>query len=236
MAKCPEAFASKFEQALNIAKNDSYRATTHNKGIYNGIDAVVIATGNDFRAIEACGHTYASRNGQYGSLSDANVDNGWFRFSLKVPLAVGTVGGLTRVHPLAKRSLELLDNPTAEELMEIIASVGLAQNFVGSNNINLLEPNGQFGTRLHGGDDSASERYIFTQLNSLTRSIFPDADDSVLNYLNDDGTIVEPEYYVPIIPFALMNGISGIGTGFSCNIASYNPLTIVDYLNKKLKG
>lgn len=116
------------------------------------------------------------------------------------------------------------------------AIVNMAQNFVGSNNINLLEPNGQFGTRLHGGDDSASERYIFTQLNTLTRSIFPDTDDSVLNYLNDDGTIVEPEYYVPIIPFALMNGISGIGTGFSCNIASYNPLTIVDYLNKKLKG
>jgi DNA topoisomerase-2 len=116
------------------------------------------------------------------------------------------------------------------------AIVNMAQNFVGSNNINLLEPNGQFGTRLHGGDDSASERYIFTQLNTLTRSIFPDADDSVLNYLNDDGTIVEPDYYVPIIPFALVNGISGIGTGFSCNIASYNPLTIVDYLNKKLKG
>ncbi len=126
---CAEAFARKFEQALNIARNDSFRATTHNKGIYNGIDAVIIATGNDFRAIEACGHTYAARDGQYRSLSEAKVDNGWFRFSLKVPLAVGTVGGLTKVHPLAKRSLELLDNPTAEELMEIIASVGLAQNF-----------------------------------------------------------------------------------------------------------
>jgi DNA topoisomerase-2 len=116
------------------------------------------------------------------------------------------------------------------------AIVNMAQNFVGSNNINLLEPNGQFGTRLHGGDDSASERYIFTQLNTLTRSIFPDADDSVLQYLNDDGTMVEPEYYVPIIPFALINGISGIGTGFSCNIASYNPLTIVEYLTKKLNN
>ena len=116
------------------------------------------------------------------------------------------------------------------------AIVNMAQNFVGSNNINLLEPNGQFGTRLHGGDDSASERYIFTQLNTLTRSIFPEADDSVLHYLNDDGTVVEPEYYVPIIPFALINGISGIGTGFSCNIASYNPLTIVEYLTKKLNN
>ena len=116
------------------------------------------------------------------------------------------------------------------------AIVNMAQNFVGSNNINLLEPNGQFGTRLHGGDDSASERYIFTLLNPLTRSIFPEADDPVLHYLNDDGTIVEPEYYVPIIPFALMNGISGIGTGFSCSIPSYQPTEIINYLQNKLKG
>ena len=114
------------------------------------------------------------------------------------------------------------------------AIVNMAQNYVGSNNVNLLEPNGQFGTRLHGGDDSASERYIFTQLNTLTRSIFPEADDAVLSYLNDDGTVVEPEYYVPIIPFALMNGISGIGTGFSCSIPSYNPLTVIDYLQNRL--
>jgi DNA topoisomerase-2 len=114
------------------------------------------------------------------------------------------------------------------------AIVNMAQNFVGSNNINLLEPNGQFGTRLQGGDDSASERYIFTLLNPLTRSIFPEADDAILTYLNDDGTIVEPEFYVPIIPFALMNGISGIGTGFSCNIPSFNPLQIVNHLRNKL--
>ena len=114
------------------------------------------------------------------------------------------------------------------------AIVNMAQNFVGSNNINLLEPNGQFGTRLHGGDDSASERYIFTMLNSLTRSLFPDSDDSVLNYQNDDGTIVEPDYYVPIIPFALINGISGIGTGFSCSIAPYDPIKIIEYLKLKL--
>jgi DNA topoisomerase-2 len=114
------------------------------------------------------------------------------------------------------------------------AIVNMAQNFVGSNNINLLEPNGQFGTRLQGGDDSASERYIFTMLNSLTRYIFPEADDAVLSYLNDDGTIVEPEYYVPIIPFALINGISGIGTGFSCSIEPYNPKHIIEYLKNKL--
>ena len=116
------------------------------------------------------------------------------------------------------------------------AIVNMAQNFVGSNNINLLTPNGQFGSRLAGGDDSASERYIFTQLNSLTRFIFPEADDSVLNYLNDDGTIVEPEYYVPIIPHVLINGISGIGTGFSCSIPSYNPSQIILYLKNKLYG
>ena len=110
------------------------------------------------------------------------------------------------------------------------AIVNMAQTYVGSNNINLLEPNGQFGTRMHGGDDKASERYIYTQLNPLTRAIFPEADDTVLTYLNDDGTLVEPEYYVPIIPFALVNGISGIGTGFSCTIPSYNPKQIVAYL------
>ena len=116
------------------------------------------------------------------------------------------------------------------------AIVNMAQNFVGSNNINLLEPNGQFGTRLQGGDDSASERYIFTMLNTLTRHIFPEADDAVLSYLNDDGTIVEPEYYVPIIPFALVNGISGIGTGFSCSIQPYDPKQLIAYLRNKLSG
>ena len=116
------------------------------------------------------------------------------------------------------------------------AIVNMAQNYVGSNNINLLLPNGQFGTRLHGGDDSASERYIFTLLNPMTRALFPDADDHVLNYLDDDGTMVEPEFYVPIIPFALVNGISGIGTGFSCNIPAFSPNQIIDYLELKLKG
>ena len=114
------------------------------------------------------------------------------------------------------------------------AIVNMAQNYVGSNNINLLMPNGQFGTRLQGGDDSASERYIFTQLNPLTRYIFPELDDHVLNYLNDDGTVVEPDHYVPIIPFALVNGISGIGTGFSCNIPAFNPIDLIHYLRMKI--
>jgi DNA topoisomerase-2 len=114
------------------------------------------------------------------------------------------------------------------------AIVNMAQNYVGSNNINLLDPNGQFGTRSYGGKDSASERYIFTQLNRLTRFIFPEADDAVLTYLSDDGKPVEPEYYVPIIPFALVNGISGIGTGFSCDVPAYSVEQIVRYLRTKL--
>jgi DNA topoisomerase-2 len=114
------------------------------------------------------------------------------------------------------------------------AIVGMAQDFVGSNNINLLLPNGQFGTRLQGGKDSASERYIFTQLNKITRSIFPASDDHILNYLNDDGLPVEPVFYAPIIPMVLINGSKGIGTGFSTDIMCYNPIEIIQYLKNKL--
>ena len=114
------------------------------------------------------------------------------------------------------------------------AIVGMAQNFVGSNNINLFEPNGQFGTRLQGGKDSASERYIFTQLNKITRFIFRAEDDAVLTYLDDDGQSVEPIFYVPIIPMVLVNGVKGIGTGFSTDIMCYNPQQIIDYLKYKL--
>lgn len=124
-----DTLARRFQRAVRIAQIDPYRATTHNKGIYNGIDAVVLATGNDFRAIEACGHTYAGRDGQYRSLSSCTLENGLLRFELDVALAMGTVGGLTALHPLAKLSLELLGNPSAEELMCITAAVGLAQNF-----------------------------------------------------------------------------------------------------------
>ena len=116
------------------------------------------------------------------------------------------------------------------------AVVGMAQNYVGSNNINLLEPHGQFGSRLQGGDDSASERYIFTQLNPLTRCLFPEKDDPILHYLNEDGTSIEPEYYVPILPLVLVNGISGIGTGFSSSIPSFHPMKLVEYLRNKLMG
>jgi len=110
------------------------------------------------------------------------------------------------------------------------AIVGLAQNYVGTNNINLFMPNGQFGTRLQGGKDSASERYIFTQLNPITRVIYRQEDDAILKYLDDDGTPVEPIHYCPIIPMILVNGSKGIGTGFSTDIMQYNPLHIIDYL------
>ena len=124
-----EQLAEKFRTAVKIAHIDPYRATTHNKGIFNGIDAVILATGNDFRATEAAGHTYAAKDGQYRSLSYCEINDGIFRFWLDVPLAIGTVGGLTSLHPLAKKTLDILGNPSAEKLMRIIASVGLAQNF-----------------------------------------------------------------------------------------------------------
>lgn len=127
--RTPQEFAEKFALAVKVAQVDTYRATTHNKGIYNGIDAIVLATGNDFRAIEACGHTYASRNGKYSSLSEIDLSNGKFNYSITVPMAMGVVGGLTALHPLAKRSIEMLDNPSAAELMMIAAAVGMANNF-----------------------------------------------------------------------------------------------------------
>ena len=124
-----DLFVEKFEQAVHIAQIEPYRATTHNKGIYNGIDAVVIATGNDFRAVEASGHTYAARDGQYRSLTQVEVKDGIFKFWIEVPMALGTVGGLTKLHPMVKFAYNLLGNPNATELMEITATVGLAQNF-----------------------------------------------------------------------------------------------------------
>ncbi|GGE99698.1 hydroxymethylglutaryl-CoA reductase, degradative [Flavobacterium limi] len=125
----PHDFAQRFVQAVQIAEAEPFRAVTHNKGIMNGVDAVVLATGNDFRAVEAGVHAYASRNGQYSSLSHAKIENGIFTFWLEIPLALGTVGGLTSLHPLVKLCLEILQKPSAKELMEIVAVAGLAQNF-----------------------------------------------------------------------------------------------------------
>ena len=125
----PELYARKFVQAVEIAKAEPYRAVTHNKGIMNGIDAVVLATGNDFRAVAAGAHAYAAKDGKYSSLTDAKIEDGRFRFWIEIPLSLGTVGGLTKLHPLAKLSMEILQNPNAEELMQIVAVAGLAQNF-----------------------------------------------------------------------------------------------------------
>jgi len=125
----PTEFAEKFVRAVQIATIEPYRAVTHNKGIMNGVDAVVLATGNDFRAVEAGAHAYASRNGKYSSLSHAKIEKGIFSFWLEIPLALGTVGGLTSLHPLVKLNLEILEKPSAQQLMQIVAAVGLAQNF-----------------------------------------------------------------------------------------------------------
>ena len=125
----PVAFAERFVQAVQIAEVEPFRAVTHNKGIMNGIDAVVLATGNDFRAVEAGIHAYAARNGQYASLTQATIENGIFNFWIEIPLALGTVGGLTSLHPLVAFCLEMLEKPDAKELMQIVAVAGLAQNF-----------------------------------------------------------------------------------------------------------
>lgn len=124
-----EEFARKFKRAIDIANVEPYRATTHNKGIMNGIDAVIIATGNDFRAVEAACHTHASSTGQYKSLTHCSIENGVFKFWIEIPLSLGVVGGLTKLHPVVVKALEMLNKPNAEELMGIVAVSGLAQNF-----------------------------------------------------------------------------------------------------------
>jgi hydroxymethylglutaryl-CoA reductase len=125
----PQQFAEKFVRAVRIAELEPFRAVTHNKGIMNGVDAVVLATGNDFRAVEAGVHAYAAKSGQYSSLSHAKIENGIFTFWMEIPLALGTVGGLTSLHPMVKLALEILEKPSAAELMEVVAVAGLAQNF-----------------------------------------------------------------------------------------------------------
>ncbi|MBT8180701.1 MAG: hydroxymethylglutaryl-CoA reductase, degradative, partial [Eudoraea sp.] len=125
----PKEFAEKMVRAVKIANVEPYRAVTHNKGIMNGIDAVVLATGNDFRAVEAGIHAYAAKDGSYKSLTHASLEDGIFKFWIEVPLALGTVGGLTRLHPLVNLALEVLQKPSARELMQIVAVAGLAQNF-----------------------------------------------------------------------------------------------------------
>ena len=122
-------FAKKFKTAVEIAEKDIARAVTHNKGIMNGVDSVVIATGNDFRAVEACAHAYASKDGKYKSLTHVEISKNKFKYWIELPISIGTVGGLTNLHPLVNWSLKLLGSPSAKDLMKIIAVSGLAQNF-----------------------------------------------------------------------------------------------------------
>jgi hydroxymethylglutaryl-CoA reductase len=125
----PVQFARKFAKAVQIAHEYIPRAVTHNKGIFNGIDAVLLATGNDFRAVEACGHAYAAKGGIYKALTDIELRGNRFMYKLRIPLSIGTVGGATSVHPMARLALQIMNNPTAGELMQVVASVGLASNF-----------------------------------------------------------------------------------------------------------
>lgn len=125
----PEVFAKRFKQAVNIAEFDVFRAVTHNKGIFNGIDAVLLATGNDFRATEAGGHSFAASKGTYKSLTSIDVSDNIFKYTLQVPLALGTVGGLTTLHPMVRLAFKIMNKPSADVLMQIAASVGLANNF-----------------------------------------------------------------------------------------------------------
>lgn len=124
-----EDFCRKFVQAIAVANAEPHRAVTHNKGVMNGVDAVILATGNDFRAVEAGIHAYACRSGRYRSLTYATLENETFTFGIEIPLAIGTIGGLTNLHPMVKTALQILENPSAGKLMQIVAAVGLAQNF-----------------------------------------------------------------------------------------------------------
>jgi hydroxymethylglutaryl-CoA reductase len=167
-----EEFAHRFYTGVRIAEIDPYRATTHNKGIFNGIDAVVLASGNDFRAVEACGHAFASRSGQYSPLSKVILKENKLKFILEIPLALGVVGGLTNLHPLVKLSLQLLGNPSAKELMGIAAAVGLANNFSAVKSLVTV-----------GIQKGHMKMHLFNIMNQLG---VPDSDKgAIVNYFKD---------------------------------------------------
>jgi len=156
-------FAEKIVRTIAIANSEIRRAVTHNKGIMNGIDAVVIATGNDFRSIEAGVHAFASKSGKYKSLTNASIENGIFTYSIEIPMALGTVGGMTGLHPLAKLGLSILQNPSAKELMQIIAVAGLAQNFAALRALTT--------TGIQKGHMKMHLKNILTQLNATASEI-----------------------------------------------------------------
>lgn len=186
----PEEFASKFQRAVRIAEVEPYRATTHNKGIMNGIDAVVIATGNDFRAIEAASHTYAAKNGQYSSLTHCTVENGIFTFWIEIPLALGTVGGLTKLHPMVKLAHEMLGHPNSETLMSIVAASGLAQNFAALRAL--------VTTGIQKGH---MKMHLFNILNQLEAT--PEERDEIVKYFTDK----VPHHNLVVAKFCEMRGI-----------------------------
>ncbi len=165
-------FVRRFALAVQIANIDVHRATTHNKGIMNGVDALVLATGNDFRAIEAAAHAWAARSGSYKSLSKVELNDSTFSFILQMPMALGTVGGLTGIHPLAKLSLEMLGNPSAEELMMLAASAGLANNFAAVKSLTT--------TGIQAGHMKMHLSNILLQLNAN-----PEESEKVNSHFND---------------------------------------------------
>lgn len=189
----PEDFASRFLRAVRIAEIEPYRAVTHNKGIMNGIDSVVIATGNDFRAIEACAHAFAARNGNYTSLTHAEVNNGVFRFWIDIPLSLGTVGGITTLHPMVKFSHELLGKPGANELMQIIAVAGLAQNFSAIRSL--------VTTGIQKGH---MKMHLLNILNQL------EANEQEKNYIIDYFKDKVPSYHATIEIFCKLRGVKSL--------------------------
>lgn len=189
----PAEFAERFLRAVKIAEIEPYRAVTHNKGIMNGIDSVVIATGNDFRAIEACAHAYAGRSGKYSSLTHAEVKDGMFRFWIEIPLSLGTVGGITTLHPLVKFSHQLLGKPGAAELMEIIAAAGLAQNFSAIRSL--------VTTGIQKGH---MKMHLLNILNQL------EANDEEKAYIVDYFKDKVPSYHAAIQIFCTLRGVNSL--------------------------
>lgn len=186
----PQEFASKFKRAVRIAEVEPYRATTHNKGIMNGIDAVVLATGNDFRAIEAACHTYASKDGQYTSLTHCEVTDTDFKFWIEIPLALGTVGGLTKLHPMVKLAHEMLGTPNSETLMGIVAASGLAQNF------------GALRALVTTGiQQGHMKMHLFNILNQLEAT--PEERDEMVKYFTDK----VPHHNLVVAKFCEMRGV-----------------------------
>ena len=158
--------------------------------------------------------------------SQRKIMFGCFRRKLTAEVKVAQLTGYISEHAMYHHG----------EMSLAATIVNMAQKFVGSNNVNLLYPSGQFGTRLMGGSDSASSRYIFTKLSPVTRTVFDPRDDAILTYLKEDGTDIEPMWYLPVIPMALVNGGSGLGTGWSTDVPSYNPLDLIAAVRAKLRG